>query len=177
MTDFHSFLLAYKYREGKIGMRKAFTMIELIFIILIIGIVASVALPKLAASRDDATSIVCVREASAFITTLHTTYGRVGYQDFRDLIAADLTNGQVSLTTPTNSENIFINTKVDTVGVDYYCDGSKVVHFVGNVIGKDYVLTVSAEDIDNVDTPIGKATIAKIKENILGGEDNKTYTL
>jgi len=158
-------------------MRKAFTMIELIFVILIIGVVASIALPKLAASRDDATSIVCVREASAFITTLHTTYGRVGYQDFRNMTAIDLTNGQVSVTAPSGSENVFINTKVDTDGVDYYCDGSKVVHFVGNVVGGEYILTVSAEDIDNVNTPIGKATITKIKENLLGNEDNKTFAL
>ena len=35
-------------------MKKAFTMIEIIFVIVIIGILASVALPRLAATRDDA---------------------------------------------------------------------------------------------------------------------------
>ncbi len=34
--------------------KKAFTMIELIFVIVIIGILAAIAIPKLAATRDDA---------------------------------------------------------------------------------------------------------------------------
>ena len=35
-------------------MKKAFTMIELIFVIVILGILASVAIPRLAATREDA---------------------------------------------------------------------------------------------------------------------------
>ena len=39
---------------NQIKNKKAFTMIELIFVIVVIGILASVAIPRLAATRDDA---------------------------------------------------------------------------------------------------------------------------
>ena len=35
-------------------MKKAFTMIELVFVIVVIGILAAIAVPKMAATRDDA---------------------------------------------------------------------------------------------------------------------------
>ena len=35
-------------------MRKAFTMIELVFVIVVVGILAGIAIPKFAATRDDA---------------------------------------------------------------------------------------------------------------------------
>ncbi|MCI7501194.1 MAG: type II secretion system GspH family protein [Campylobacter sp.] len=46
-------------------MKKAFTMIELIFVIVILGILASVAIPRLAATREDA-------EISAAVANLRT---------------------------------------------------------------------------------------------------------
>lgn len=73
--------------------RTAFTMLELVFVIVVIGILASVAIPRLAATRDDAqiakgrSDIAAIRSAivserqvrllrgdSAYINTLdHTT--------------------------------------------------------------------------------------------------------
>ena len=48
-------------------MKKAFTMIELIFVIVIIGILASVAIPKLAASRVDAQAATLVNNLTTCI--------------------------------------------------------------------------------------------------------------
>ncbi len=41
-------------KQNKIGIKKAFTMIELVFVIVVLGILASVAVPKLIGTKEDA---------------------------------------------------------------------------------------------------------------------------
>ena len=55
-------------------MKKGFTMIELVFVIVILGILASLAVPKLAATRDDAEAAKAAVEIKDAITQLTTYY-------------------------------------------------------------------------------------------------------
>jgi len=54
--------------------RAGFTMIELVFVIVILGILASVAIPKLVATRDDAEVTAGVQRVSSLITDIGGYY-------------------------------------------------------------------------------------------------------
>ena len=53
--------------------RTAFTMIELVFVIVILGILASVAIPKLAATRDDAKIVNVAQQVKIAISEIQAT--------------------------------------------------------------------------------------------------------
>ena len=55
-------------------MKKGFTMIELIFVIVILGILASAAIPRLAATREDAEITTTVANLRTLISDINTYY-------------------------------------------------------------------------------------------------------
>lgn len=71
-------------------MKKGFTMIELVFVIVILGILASLAVPKLAATKDDAEAAkaaVEIKDAITQITTYYIVNGSYGSSDITDFNA------------------------------------------------------------------------------------------
>jgi len=59
-------------------MKKAFTMIELVFVIVILGILASVAIPKLAATRDDAKIVTIAQQVRMSVGEIQSLYVATG---------------------------------------------------------------------------------------------------
>nr|WP_082792102.1 type II secretion system protein [Sulfurovum riftiae] len=56
----------------QVSSKKAFTMIELIFVIVVIGILSAIAIPKLAATRDDATITKAIATIGAVRSSVAT---------------------------------------------------------------------------------------------------------
>ena len=59
-------------------MKRGFTMIELIFVIVIIGILAVIAIPKLNATRDDAKVVTELQNLSTCINDIGSKYTASG---------------------------------------------------------------------------------------------------
>ena len=59
-------------------MRHALTMIELIFVIIILGVLASVSLPRLAATRDDAKISVMAQQVESGLSEILANYTSQG---------------------------------------------------------------------------------------------------
>ena len=74
-------------------MKKGFTMIELIFVIVILGILASVAIPRLAATREDAeisTAIANLRTLLSDASSYHVAKGNFDGAKWKDLTSVSL---------------------------------------------------------------------------------------
>ena len=83
-------------------MKKAFTMIELIFVIVIIGILSSIAISKMAATRDDAiitkgrSQVAAIRNAIALVKSVNMMKGSASYPTKLDTLAtATATSGKL----------------------------------------------------------------------------------
>ena len=153
-------------------MKKAFTMIEVIFVIVIIGILAAVAIPKLAASRNDAEASVCIYEVGQLIEEVVSEYTKVGYSTFTDETVSLMTN--ISLITADDSKGLKVDNKVDTVGIIYICGGEEIVSMVGQSLNGDYDLNVTVIASTN---PVSQIAVEGISENVLGGSSEKVFGL
>jgi general secretion pathway protein G len=113
--------------------KSAFTMIELIFVIVILGILASVAIPKLAATRDDAktaTLTTQIKEGTEEFIAYYTAQGgeinftkieETSQVSFNELIKKGWAKVKDN-----NHAVIYSDKENKTVCVNYKTDGAKI---------------------------------------------------
>ena len=80
-------------------MKKGFTMIELIFVIVILGILASVAIPRLAGTRTDAevaTAVANLRTILSEVSSQYVAHGTFGGKTWKDFTNVPLANANTT---------------------------------------------------------------------------------
>jgi len=158
-------------------MRKAFTMVELIFVMVIIGIIAAIAIPKLNATRDDATISTIVANTRTMVADVQKFYTAKGSEEWQAAKITEVTNiplytddvctQPVTTSTEATAETFYICDKQGTGAIN-------VVTFETTDAGSITVTTKSgsivADAVSADKAMLGLANTATIgKTHILGG--------
>ncbi len=97
--------------------KKAFTMLELVFILVILGILAAVAIPKISASRDDAKMVALKSDINTLKTSFLAYFLAQGEGTFLNAITLssanwDLSDYTISSKLKDSNQNPCINAKL-----------------------------------------------------------------
>jgi prepilin-type N-terminal cleavage/methylation domain-containing protein len=144
--------------------QKAFTMIELIVVVVIIGILSVVAIPRISSERDDAKANICVEEFGNIITEIISNYTTLGYTGFQTLTIASMSNVENGLGMDVGTGIVEAGTALVKDGITYNCeaDASGAISFTVGYNG-DYNLTITPDTVAT--TPAAIAMVALIRKN------------
>ena len=152
--------------------RSGFTMIELIFVIVILGILASVAIPKLAATREDAkiskidqNVATLVADAAAF----YTSQGLANWKNNKTV--ADVTNVPLSTSATAMADASTSKIAPNTGSTDFYINADKDHNCLKVTTTPDGNMTIAkgTDTSGTVCAQVQKDVASMIKTHSFGG--------
>jgi len=157
-------------------MRRGFSMIELVIVTVIIGILASVAIPKLAYSRDGARATTCAEHFSDVVSEFITHYAKKDFLEFKNMTVGELTNLRAGTTETGIKQQIgdkIISSDGEGDDLNFYCEGGEYasLDFVQN--GTDVKVILKAKSGD--DSPAAVRASKIVQKNYHMQKVGDTY--
>ena len=137
-------------------------MVELIFVVVVIGILAVVAIPGISSNRDNAKGAICAAEFESIITEIIANYTILGYTGFQTITISSISNilaNQGAGGTGISESG----TALLKDGLSYNCEGDKAVDitFFQAAGSSDYNMTITLNTSASVPEAIAARDIIR----------------